>query len=76
MSIKKEFFLQGLDCEYCAGIITERTKNLEGVNSAEMNFLEKILCIEISDEVRTNDIIAEVKEIVKEKEPHVVVIEK
>jgi len=76
MSIKTELFLQGLDCEYCAGIITEKTSNLKGVNSAEMDFEGKILSIEISDVDGANDIISEVKEIIKDKEPHVIVIEK
>lgn len=76
MNVKKELFLQGLDCEYCAGVISEKVNQLEGVNSAEINLDDKIFSIEINDESAWSSILMTAKNIIKDKEPHVVVTEK
>ncbi|WP_238903429.1 heavy metal-associated domain-containing protein [Clostridium sp. YIM B02506] len=76
MNVKKELFLQGLNCENCAGIIREKVSQLEGVNSAKINLDDKILSIEINDEDVWNNILMTTKNIIKDKEPHVVVTER
>lgn len=76
MNVKKELFLQGLDCEYCAGVITEKVNQLEGVNSAGINLENKILSIEINDVDAWSTILTTTKDIIKDKEPHVIVTEK
>ncbi len=76
MNIKKELFLEGLDCEYCAGVIREKVNQLEGVSLAEINLENKILTIELTNVDLWNNILDDAKNIIKDKEPHVVVTEK
>lgn len=71
--VKKELFLEGLDCETYAGIIEERVNALKDVNFATMDFKNKILTIEIEDDDNTDGVLAKAKYIIKDKEPHVVV---
>lgn len=73
---KKEFILQGLDCANCAGKIEARVQKISGINNASLNFMSKTLTIEIGATDKTNMIVSEISNIVKEIEPDVVVREK
>jgi Cd2+/Zn2+-exporting ATPase len=76
MNVKKELLLQGLNCENCAGIIREKVSQLEGVNAAKINLENQTLSIEINDMSAWDSILMSAKNIIKDKEPHVVVTEK
>ena len=68
--------LNGLDCANCANKIEHRVNKINGIKKATMNFSTSILTIEIKEGTVKEDIIEEVKLIVKTLEPHVQVQEK
>ena len=68
--------LNGLDCANCANKIEVRVNKINGIKEATMNFSTSILTIEIKEGILKEDIIEEVKLIVKTLEPHVQVQEK
>ncbi|AEX85014.1 heavy metal-translocating P-type ATPase, Cd/Co/Hg/Pb/Zn-transporting [Marinitoga piezophila KA3] len=69
---KKELVLDGLNCASCAAKIEENVKNLENVEGVELNFITKTLSVNVDDE----DKIEEIKKLVKNIEPEVLVYEK
>ncbi len=56
---RKELMLGGLSCAHCAEVINEKVALLEGVKSANLNFVNKKLSIEIESS-NENDIIKNV----------------
>ena len=68
--------LNGLDCANCANIIEHRVNKINGIKKATMNFSTSTLTIEIKEGILKEDIIEEVKLIVKALEPNVQVQEK
>ena len=73
---KKEFILEGLDCANCAAKIENKVKNLQGVQYANLNFMNKLLVVSYNDKSESNVIEKEIKDIVKKLEPDVIVSEK
>jgi len=73
-SLRKEILLEGLCCANCAGKIERESNNIEGVNSAVVDFIGAKLIIEIDDSSKQNTIIDNVKGIVKRIEPDVNVV--
>ena len=73
--MKKEYILEGLCCGNCATKIERDVQKLD-VISANLDFVSKILRIEISDDEMINALTEQVKKIVKLYESDVVVIEK
>ncbi|NUU97171.1 heavy metal translocating P-type ATPase [Marinitoga sp. 1138] len=69
---KKELVLDGLNCASCAAKIEENVKNLENVEGVELNFITKTLSVNVDDEEK----IEEIKKLVKNIEPEVLVYEK
>lgn len=49
--MKKTFRLEDLDCAHCAARMEEKIKALDGVISAEVNFLAQQLVLEAEDAV-------------------------
>ncbi|MBZ4645696.1 MAG: heavy metal translocating P-type ATPase [Clostridia bacterium] len=74
--IKKELILEGLDCANCAAKIQERVSKINGVRAASLDFVTKLLTIEMTGMDIVDKIIMETKAIVKQLEPHVDVVEK
>ncbi len=74
--LRRELILEGLDCASCASEIEMRVNELDNVKLATMNFVTKILAIEIYSEGGAQAVIGTVKHIVNRLEPHVVVVEK
>ncbi|NLK39169.1 MAG: heavy-metal-associated domain-containing protein [Clostridiales bacterium] len=72
--MKKTFKLEGLSCAACAIKIERGINELEGVDSASVNFLTAKLIIEGSEE-KMPDIIKGARKIVKRKEPYVKMVE-
>lgn len=75
-AIKKEYILDGLCCGNCAAKIEHDVGNLEGISSAAVDFLAKTLTMEITNDAKTNSLIAQIDSIVKRHDSDVVVIEK
>ena len=71
---KKIIHLEGLTCANCASKIETRVKNLEGVIAADINLINQTINLSILDE-RSANILAKIKEIVYQLEPHVKVYE-
>lgn len=74
--IKKELILEGLCCANCASKIEKKVSEINGVTSATVNFMNKVLTLEIDDISRLESIIKRAKDIIKQIEPGVEVIDK
>jgi Cd2+/Zn2+-exporting ATPase len=72
--IKKEFILEGLCCANCAAKIERESNGIDGVKSAVVDFVSTKLMMEISEPAMQNDIIDNVRKIIKRIEPEVNVI--
>jgi len=70
--MKKTLLLTGLNCAHCAGKIEKAVKKLDGVESAELNFMLAKLVIEAPDE-KMPDILDKASEIAKKVEPDIVI---
>ena len=68
--------LSGLNCANCANKIEAKVNKINGIKNVSLNFSTTVLTVEINKEEEKNNIINEIKLIVKKLEPHVKVIEK
>lgn len=75
-NMKKEFILEGLGCANCAAKMEQKINELDGVHSANVNFLTKTLTLEIKEINRLEELIVAATNIVKSIESHVKVVEK
>lgn len=73
---KKELLLEGLCCANCAAKIETRVKDLPGVNNASMNFINKVLTIEVDMPENISNVMGMSKQIINRIEPDVIVKEK
>lgn len=73
--LKFKLELKGLDCANCANKIENKASKLEGVKEAILNFTTTILNVEIKEGYNKKDTINEIKKIVLNLEPNVVVEE-
>ena len=71
-----KLMLEGLNCANCANKIEERVNRLELVEEANLNFSTTQLIVKLYDESMKSQAIEEIKSIVKQLEPDVVVSEK
>ncbi|MFT8352534.1 heavy metal translocating P-type ATPase [Clostridium saccharoperbutylacetonicum] len=74
--IKKEFILEGLGCAHCAAKIEEKVNELDGINSANVNFMTKTLTLEMKEANGMEEIINSVTNVVTNIESKVKVKEK
>ena len=72
--MKKKFKIKGIDCANCAAQLEEKIKKVEGVESASISFFTEKMIIECSEE-NLNEIIKNVKKLVKREEPDVTIEE-
>lgn len=75
-AIKKEFTLEGLDCANCAAKIEGKVEKIQGISSANVNFVTKTLTLEIEEINRTEELIAATAEAIAKMEPDVKMLEK
>lgn len=73
---KKEFVLEGLHCMGCATKIENALNKVEGISSANINFVNQNLTVEISNHERIEDMSSLIINLVKKLEPHAKIIEK
>lgn len=66
--MKKTFRLEDLDCAHCAARMEEKIKALDGLISAEVNFLAQQLVLEAEDAV-FEKVVAEAAKICRRIEP-------
>ncbi|WP_459482199.1 heavy metal translocating P-type ATPase [Clostridium saccharoperbutylacetonicum] len=74
--IKKEFILEGLGCANCAAKIEEKVNELDGINSANVNFMTKTLTLEMKEANGMEELINSVTNVVTNIESKVKVKEK
>lgn len=72
----KEYVLEGLCCANCAAKIEKRANEIDGVNTAALNFVTKTLTLHIGDRNNSGALTSQVKSIVRSIEPGVTVLEK
>ncbi|MTT30793.1 cadmium-translocating P-type ATPase [Terrilactibacillus sp. BCM23-1] len=63
--------LNGLDCANCAAKIEKEVSLLSGIKSSTVDFVSKKLIIEPTGTMKTDDLVADIKKIVKRIEPEV-----
>ena len=68
--------LSGLNCANCASKIEAKVNKISGIKNVSLNFSTTVLTVEFDKKEEKNNIINEIKSIVKKLEPHVKVIEK
>jgi Cd2+/Zn2+-exporting ATPase len=74
--VKKEFILEGLGCANCAAKMEQKLNALEGIGSANINFVTKTLILEIEEVNKTKELMTATNDIVKSVESHVKLVEK
>lgn len=73
---RREYVLEGLDCANCAAKIEKKANEIDGVETAAMNFVTKTLTLHTGNMNNDGAIALQVKSIVKSIEPGVTVHEK
>ena len=66
---KKELMLNGLTCAHCAEVIDDKVKYLEGIQSSNLNFVNKKLTLELNSRKNENKIIEDVIGLIDSIEP-------
>lgn len=74
--VKREFILEGLGCANCAAKMEQKISELDGIHSANVNFMTKTLVLEIREPSRVEELIEAATKIVNNIESHVKVHEK
>ena len=67
--VKREILLGGLNCAHCAEVISEKVNNLSEVDSAHLNFINKVLTVNIKSDVNCNEVLDKVIKIINDTEP-------
>ena len=71
--MKKRYLIEDLCCANCAAKMEENIRKIEGVNSANINFLTQKLTLD-ADETRLDSILDEAERIIKKIEPDCVLV--
>ncbi len=72
--MKSKFKIKGLDCANCASQLERVIQKLDGVESASISFMTQKMELEY-DETRKEEIIQNVKKVIKKEEPDVTIEE-
>lgn len=72
--MKSKFKIKGLDCANCASSLERTINKIDGVENASISFMTEKLVFEY-DENRKEEIIKNVKKIIKKEEPDVTIEE-
>ena len=68
--MKKTFKIKGLDCANCALELERTIKKIKGINDVTISFMAEKLVINC-DENRADEIIKNLKKVIKKEEPDV-----
>lgn len=72
--MKSKFKIKGLDCANCAAEIERAIQKVDGIESANISFMTQKMELEY-DETRKEEIIQNVKKVIKKEEPDVTIEE-
>lgn len=62
--------IKGLDCAHCAAKLEKALNKVEGVLSAQINFMAERITLEL-DDVKAAEVILEIKKVTKKLHPEV-----
>ncbi len=72
--MKSKFKINGLDCANCANELERAIQKLDGIKSANINFMAQKMELEYDEDIKEK-IIIEVKKVIKKEEPDVTIEE-
>ncbi len=72
--MKSKFKIKGLDCANCASELERVIQKIEGIKSINISFITEKMELEY-DDVRKQEIIKDVKKLIKKEEPDVTIEE-
>lgn len=72
--MKSKFKIKGLDCANCANELERAIQKIDGIGSANINFMTQKMEIEY-DEIKKEEIIQNIKKVIKKEEPDVTIEE-
>ncbi len=72
--MKSKFKIKGLDCANCASQLERAIQKIEGIESASISFMTEKMEIEY-DETKKEEIMQNVKKVIKREEPDVTIEE-
>ena len=72
--MKSRFRIKGLDCANCAAELERTIQKLKGIENASISFMTQKMELEY-DETRKEEIIQNVKKVIKKEEPDVTIEE-
>ena len=67
--IKKEILLGGLNCAHCAEVINNKVNDLNEIETADLNFINKKLTVVIKQGQSVRDVISKIIDIIDNTEP-------
>ena len=67
--IKREITLEGLNCAHCAEVICEKVNKLSDIENANLNFINKVLTVNLVSGANSKDTIDKVIKIIDDTEP-------
>jgi copper chaperone CopZ len=73
--MKYKFKIKGLDCANCAAELEREIKKIDGIDDASISFMSEKLIIECEESVKEN-VLEEMKKVIKREEPDVTIEEK
>ncbi len=72
--MKSKFKIKGLDCANCASGLERAIQKIDGVESANISFMTQKMEVEY-DETKKEEIMKNVKKVIKKEEPDVTIEE-
>ena len=72
--MKARFKIEGLDCANCALELEEKIGKIEGISNANINFITQKMELEYNEELK-EEILSNVKKVIKKEEPDVTIEE-
>ena len=72
--MKIKFKIKGLDCANCANQLEREIQKIDGIISASISFMSERMTIEF-DNVSKEELINNLKKIIKKEEPDVIINE-
>ncbi|SHH40477.1 heavy metal translocating P-type ATPase [Tepidibacter thalassicus] len=73
--VKRVFILKNLDCAHCASEIEREIRGLSNIKEANLDFVSTKLTVMVESKYNLEEIISNIVNIVKKKEPHVEVLD-
>ena len=72
--MKSKFKMKGIDCANCAAELERAIQKIDGIESVTINFMTLKMELEY-DEARKEEILQNVKKVIKKEEPDVTIEE-